>query len=214
MKFDSLIAYLEEGILDQRLPGKAAHEVMMATAITGKRLNFRPSGAPKLGAVLILFFEEYGQACFALIQRPDYDGTHGGQVSFPGGKKELEDPDLITTALRETAEEIGVPMDAVKVMGKLSEYYVAASNHMVLPVIGYMEKKPTFIPDDHEVAEVFSVPLADLLNPDKVKVTELSVGKNGFRLKAPYFDFNDKIVWGATAGILSELKTILLNKNR
>jgi len=197
--------------LKEELPGKNAHESMMATAVTGKRLNFRPRGEPKMGAVLILFFERADQLYFVLTQRPDYEGTHGGQVSFPGGRREESDFDLVETALRETEEEIGVNKNLITVVGKLSEYYVAASNHLVLPVVGYMKDVPVYKPDAYEVAEVFSVPLFDLLNPEKVKITELTVGKDQFKLRAPYFDFHNKVVWGATAGMLSELKAILSN---
>ncbi len=206
-----------EGLRDQLkedLPGKLSHDKMSAKAVSGKGIKFKPKGRVKAGAVLILLFEEGDEVFFVLTQRPNYKGTHGGQVSFPGGKREEWDVDLIETALRETEEEIGISKSSVKVIGNLSEYFVGASNHLVLPVVGYIEHSPSFLPDTHEVAEVLKVPIAHLLSPNRVKTTVLEVGEAKFKLQAPYFDLSDKIVWGATAGMLSELKDILLNENR
>lgn len=196
--------------LKEPLPGVTSHTKMSATAASGHRLRFKQNGDTKEGAVLILLYEEGDSVKFVLTQRPDYNGTHGGQVSFPGGKKEADDPDLIATAVREAEEEIGVKRDTVTVVGTLTEFFVGASNHMVLPVIGTVSQVPAFVPDAYEVAEIFTVPIEHLLSADRVKTTLLEVGKERFKLNAPYFDFHDKIVWGATAGMLSELKDILL----
>lgn len=197
--------------LQMPLPGAASHSKMSATATSGHRLRFKQNGDTRKGAVLILLYEEGDSIRFVLTQRPEYNGTHGGQVSFPGGKQEEADPDLIATAIREAEEEIGVKGELVTVIGTLSEFFVGASNHLVLPVVGTVSQVPTFIPDPYEVAEVFTVPIAHLLETDRVKNTILEVGKDRFQLKAPYFDFYNKIVWGATAGMLSEFKDILMD---
>ena len=79
-------------------------------------------------------------------------------------KKDAADVDLINTALRETEEEIGVSMDKVKVVGALSELYIIASNFNVLPSIGYLNEAPDFKPDEHEVDEIISVKIEDLMD--------------------------------------------------
>ena len=196
--------------LQRPLPGPSSHAKMSATAASGHRMRFKQNGETRKGAVLILLYEDSEAVRFVLTQRPEYNGTHGGQVSFPGGKQEETDPDLIATAIRETEEEIGISGELINVVGTLSEFYVGASNHLVLPVVGIVSQIPIFTPDPYEVAEVFTVPLPQLLAADRVKDTVLEVGKERFKLKAPYFDFHNKIVWGATAGMLSEFKDILM----
>ncbi len=195
--------------LKHQLPGESSHLKMSAKAVTGKRLRFKNNQEARKGAVLILLYEELQEVNFILTQRPDYNGTHGGQVSFPGGKAEDGDSDLTETALREAEEEIGVDRNEVQIIGTLTEFFVGASNHQVLPVIGYSSNKPEFSPDAYEVAEILPVPLVHLLDESRVKSTILEVGEGKFKLDAPYFDLHEKVVWGATAGMLSEFKDIL-----
>ncbi len=195
--------------LEQSLPGDKSHRIMMPSLINGERIRFNNSKKPRDGAVLILFYEKDGQLRFPLIQRPQYNGPHGGQISLPGGKWEEGDEDLFRTALREAEEEIGIHANRTSVLGSLSSYSVAASNHQVLPVIGYYPEIPKYIPDEIEVDEVVDVALDELINEGNLKRTEIVVGNN-VRLDSPYFDLGNKIVWGATAGMLSELKHIIL----
>lgn len=195
--------------LQYDLPGESSHVKMSARAVSGQRFKFNNRSEARKGAVLILLYELGDEVHFVLTQRPDYRGAHGGQISFPGGKYEDQDSDLFATALREAEEEVGVNRNIVNVIGSLSEYFVGASNHLVLPVVGYAEQTPEFIPDDREVAEILSIPLFDLMDDARLKSTILEVGENRFRLNAPYFDLHEKIVWGATAGMLSEFKDIV-----
>ncbi|MGB3464404.1 MAG: CoA pyrophosphatase [Cyclobacteriaceae bacterium] len=208
MTLTHLVDRLNNRLKDE-LPGESSHIKMNAQAVTGQRFIFKNPHEARKGAVLILLYEINREVHFVLTQRPDYNGAHGGQISFPGGKHEEEDPDLFATALREAEEEVGVSRKLVNVVGSLSEYFVGASNHLVLPVVGYTERKPLFVPDDHEVAEILPVPLRDLLDDTRRKSTILEVGENRFRLNAPYFDLHGKVVWGATAGMLSEFKDIV-----
>jgi len=199
LNLDYLVEKLSESLKGE-LPGKRSHEKMSATAVSGQRLKFRKNENVKHGAVLILFYEVSGNVHFVLTQRPEYNGTHGGQVSFPGGKREEHDLDLESTALREAEEEIGINRSAVNVIG---------SFHQVLPVVAYTSKDPDFVRDTFEVAEILSIPLEHLLDDNRLKTKVLEVGEGKFKLNAPYFDLSDKVVWGATAGMLSELKDVL-----
>ena len=134
---------------------------------------------------------------------------HAKQVSFPGGKKDAADKTLIETAIREAEEEIGVRSEDIEVLGSLSELYIIASNFNVLPVIGYSSSVPSFIADEFEVDEVLEVSLDDLLHEKNKKEKPLTI-LQGVTIHAPYFDLNNKVVWGATAMILAELKAIVL----
>src|SRR5690606_24654850 len=134
--------------------------------------------------------------------RPDYDGVHGGQISLPGGKKEEKDKDYIATAVRETEEEIGVSAKEITVLGSLTELYVSASNIQVLPVVGFCTRPPMFIPNPYEVEEIIEVSIDDLTKEKEVKFTDISV--RGHKINSPYYHLKGKVVWGATAMILSE----------
>ncbi|RED93839.1 NUDIX hydrolase [Marinoscillum furvescens] len=194
--------------LKSGLPGDVAHQKMTPRLINGNRVRMKNSQTPRKGAVLVLLYQDADRWHFPLIQRPSYEGVHSGQMALPGGRMEPEDQNLIDTALRETHEEIGVPAANVEVLGQLSEFMVTASNHLVLPVVGYSPHKPSFTPDPREVAEVIRAPLDQLLNKDHLKEKEIEAS-GGFRLHSPYFELNDKVVWGATAMMLSEFVHIL-----
>ena len=110
--------------------------------------------SPLVVVVMILFYQKDGSLYFPLIQRPDYDGVHAKQMSFPGGKKDAGDSSLMVTAIRETQEEIGIESSKIIVIGALTELFIIASNFNVLPVIGYVNEPPTLVADEHEVDEI------------------------------------------------------------
>ncbi|MFQ3213461.1 MAG: 8-oxo-dGTP pyrophosphatase MutT (NUDIX family) [Marivirga sp.] len=193
--------------LQANLPGELAHQKMMATQI-GQQFRMNHTTPPRKGGVMIALFEEDGKLYFPLTQRPKYDGVHGGQVSLPGGKMEVHDEDLIATAIRETAEEIGVLITRSQVIGTLTDLNVTASNFIVSPVVSILEGKPKFNRDPREVDQIFSAELGHLSHHQTLKETELTVGPN-IRLRAPYFDIEEKIVWGATSMILNEFVALI-----
>ena len=138
------------------IPILCAYEKMRTKVILGNTVRRPFKFPPKEGAVLILLYRQDIYASdwkFPLIQRPPYQGVHGGQISFPGGKKDIGDADLIQTACRETKEEIGVSNANIRIIGSMSKLDIEASNHVVLPVIGFMDRKPIFTPHPYEVAD-------------------------------------------------------------
>lgn len=164
---------------------------------------------PIKSAVLILFFEdEDAHLKFPLIQRPTYKGAHSGQIAFPGGKAEYADPDLTYTALREAHEEIGVDPGAVEVVGNLSDLLITVSNFIVTPVIGFIREQPDYVLDKQEVESVLEADLYDLLNPEKRKEGEV-LARGKYRIRTPYFEIENRIVWGATAMMLNELSIVV-----
>lgn len=204
MELDPLILALEKAIVNP-LPGRAAHQKM---AQFGRKFTFNHDDPPKLAGVLALFYPKNGDVYFALIQRQGHPlDPHQHQVSFPGGKKERNE-NLQQTAIRETYEEIGVPMEQIHPIGALSTVYVGASNFLIHPFVGYVEMTPEFVPQPDEVKEILEIPLTDLLDERKIKQTDMVV--RGYQLTAvPYFDLAEKVVWGATAMVLSELRELI-----
>jgi len=159
------------------------------------------------GAVLLLLYMKDGELFFPLIQRHEYKGVHSNQVSLPGGKVEIGDDNLLHTAIRETEEEIGVPRKLIENFGALTELYIPPSNFMVSPFVGFISGEPTFVKEEREVKEILEVSLLDFLENSPIKETEVIIG-DGIKLKTPYFELNNKVVWGATAAILQEFKEI------
>ncbi|MCV9386570.1 NUDIX hydrolase [Reichenbachiella ulvae] len=190
------------------LPGLEAQMQMAPARLSDIKRDFKHKEPPRESAVLILFYEAQGKIHFPLMVRPIYPGVHSGQISFPGGKFELTDYNLEETALRETEEEIGIPREQVKVVGQLSAHYIPPSNFNIEPYIGYLKEKPVFVKDEKEVDEVLEVRLDDLLD-ENLRKSKLIRPYQGVEIKAPYFDIQDKVVWGATAMILSELIEVI-----
>lgn len=207
MNFDELINFLEKR-LKEPIPGLDAHDKMKPKLANGDPINFRHPNPPKESGVLILINNVNNKAHFPLIQRPNYAGVHSGQIALPGGKKESTDKNLFATALRETEEEIGVAKSSIHIIGSLSTFYVAVSNFMVLPVIGMIDQAPKFLPDNREVVEIINPKVSDLVNGSNKKEKELTA-RGGVKLLSPYFELENKTVWGATAMILSEFEAIL-----
>ncbi|TKB45980.1 CoA pyrophosphatase [Thalassotalea mangrovi] len=164
--------------------------------------QFRYPGRLKNAGVLIPIQEgEYGLEV-VLTRRADHLYHHPGQVSFPGGKCEPLDANIIATALRETHEEIGVGVDEVEIIGQLGQYHTI-SGYLITPVVGFIPKHYPFQLDSNEVAEVFSVPLTHFLNEQnhlKVQVSRKGMSHKIYFM--PYMTYN---IWGATAAIIKDL---------
>lgn len=202
---DALKKYLQEK-LKEELPGRTAH----IEVAPYRKLNFTNEeiAAARKSGVLILLYLRNEEVYTVLMQRNVYDGKHSGQVSFPGGKKEKFDKDIVQTALREANEEIGIMHEDVEVVGQISNVFIPVSNFYVSPVLGIINYQPHFIPDRREVSELIELRLLDLLSGSNLKRTKIKMTNETF-LKTPAFILGDKVVWGATALILNELKHIL-----
>lgn len=194
--------------LQKALPGEEKQFLM--APLSRQRIKDIPPETynPKKSAVLILLFPLNNSIRTVLIQRPDYEGVHSGQVAFPGGKFEEEDEELVTTALRETAEEIGVKDDEIKILGKLTELYISPSNYLVTPFVGYLNKIPAFNPNELEVRKIIVVDL-DLLSDISIQGIKTIQHSNGKKIKTPCYEVEGLIVWGATAMIISELNAVV-----
>ena len=201
----TLKKYLQLKIVG-KLPGKIAH----IEVAPYRKVDFTDADITnaKKSGVLILFYLKNNEIYLALTQRYQYEGKHSGQISFPGGKVEETDKDIYETALREAYEEIGVIMQDVEVIGQLSNVFIPVSNFLVFPVVGFINYLPQFNIDNNEVEELIELKLSDLINTKKLVETEVLLA-NKTKLKVPSFVFNGKIIWGATALMLNELRHLL-----
>jgi 8-oxo-dGTP pyrophosphatase MutT (NUDIX family) len=194
--------------LKQPLPGEEK-QFLMAPVARQRIKDIPPhSFNPKKSAVLILIFPLNNQLKTVLIQRPEYEGVHSGQVAFPGGKFEDEDRDLAETALRETYEEIGIATKEITILGSLTDLYVNPSNFLVSPFIGYMNEVPSFNANEREVKKIIVIDL-ELLNDISIQGIKSIVMSNGIKIKTPYYNVEGLTVWGATAMIISELNAVV-----
>lgn len=173
--------------------------------------TFRPDVEPgndcRKAGVILLLFPHQNEIWSVLTKRQVYEGNHSGQVSFPGGKVEPEDISLVSTALREAEEEIGINRNEIEILGSLTPLYIPVSGIVVFPSVGYINYKPDFNPDPHEVDYLIEFPL-HLLFESVTKDSEMYESGNRKGI-VPFFNISGNHVWGATAMILSELIEIL-----
>jgi 8-oxo-dGTP pyrophosphatase MutT (NUDIX family) len=191
------------------LPGERAHVKMSPISRPLSSLALKHALEIRESAVAVVLYEEDKLIKCILTQRQEYEGKHSGQVSFPGGKKEVDDVDLEYTARRECYEEIGIPLDQGELIGKLTEVFIPVSSFLVQPFVYFHSAKPQLDRNLREVAEILHFTLFDLLEEDRVMTMDLNQPNGGIYKDIPYFNLVEKNVWGATALILNELKEIL-----
>ncbi len=153
----------------------------------------------RTAAVLLAFWPELdGSVSMVLTRRSDNLRHHQGQVSFPGGSMHAGDDSIACTALREAEEELAIPPQQVQIMGRLDDAWSHFGFHVV-PVVGWLERRPLLRPDPDEVAEVIIADVATLMHPDASCMYQLADRQSqAFRWDGGY-------VWGLTAEILLEL---------
>ena len=160
----------------------------------------RPAG------VLILLIQRGEALNVVLTQRTAHLHDHAGQISFPGGRYEPEDTDIVATALRESFEEIGTESQQIHVIGSLPNY-VTVTAYEITPVVATSPPQ-TFTCDPFEVADAFEVPLLHLLDDENWRRDSfLREGQRRVYWAVPY---KERYVWGATAGMLRTFREVLL----
>ena len=161
----------------------------------------------RLAAVLMPLYQYNGDYGVIFTQRSDTVVHHRGQISFPGGGHEVHDVSLQHTALRESAEEIGLQPAHVQVLGQLDDLLTTGSNYLVRPFVGMLPYPYPFILDSHETASIIEVPLTwlRLHNPP----TQEHRHQDGRLVQSFFFDYNGHIIWGATAKIVKQFLDLL-----
>ncbi len=160
----------------------------------------------KNAAVLVPLVERDGGLTVMLTKRTDHLANHGGQISFPGGRRDEGDADHVATALRETEEEVGIARSHISVVGELDDYIVG-TGYLVRPVVGLVAPPFSLKAHDHEVAEIFEAPLDFVVDPANILLHARDVG--GVKRHHFAIEWQGYYIWGATAGMLRNLSEVL-----
>lgn len=167
--------------------------------------GYRPEDrAPRPSAVLAPLYDQDGEAHVVLTRRSQRLRSHAGEVSFPGGRAEAGDPDLVATALREAHEEVGLDPGSVDVVGELDHLATITSGSFIVPWVGVLPERPTLLPCSEEVDAVLHVPLSELMAPGVFREERWTFGE-GIDRPIVFFDLHGDTVWGATAAMLRQL---------
>jgi 8-oxo-dGTP pyrophosphatase MutT (NUDIX family) len=163
----------------------------------------------KPAAVLLLIVNHPGEPAVLFTQRTAHLSDHAGQISFPGGRCDAEDCDPEHTALREAREEVGVAPESVAILGRMPEYRTV-TGYAITPVVGWAEPPLAYRPDPREVADVFEVPLAFLLDAANHRYESAFFrGRTRHYWAMPY---GERFIWGATAGMLVTFHRLMTRK--
>lgn len=196
--------------LAHAIAGARASDPATAAIMRGDH-SLVPGGAPPAtaltpAAVLVPLVMHPENLAVLLTQRTQHLAAHAGQISFPGGRREADDADAIAAALRETEEEVGLTRDHVEIVGRL-DTYVTSTGFEITPVVGLVRfPYPTRL-DSFEVAEIFEVPLAFILDPANRQRQSREV--KGRQRSFYVFPYENRHIWGATAGMLVNLAEVL-----
>ena len=209
MNFDEFLKSLSK-IKNIPLPAEVS-QFKMAPPFRKELLEHNKSqikNAKQAGVLALFYADLNNMTTLVLILRKTYKGVHSAQVAFPGGKLEDGDNSLKDAAIRETFEEVGVPINSIEIVKTLSQVYIPPSNFFVQPYLGITKSSPIFVKQDDEVEAIIEVPLSHFLDENIVtkKIVKTSYS---IEVEVPAFKLNGHIVWGATAMMLSEIKDLL-----
>jgi 8-oxo-dGTP pyrophosphatase MutT (NUDIX family) len=152
-------------------------------------------------AVLVPLYEREGELHAVFTRRRDDLRRHAGEISFPGGRQDHSDEDLVMTALREAEEEIGLPVDAVEILGALQPTPTIATNYAVYPFVGLIEPGRTWRPSAAEVDAVLEFPLHRL----RAGYARRRLLRRGVPFRTDVYCVDEHLIWGATARIVADL---------
>ncbi len=185
--------------------GTRLEDLLTGDDLERQHANALASGKP--AAVLLLVVDHPGNPTVVFTQRTAHLADHAGQISFPGGRSDDGDASPEHTALREAEEEIGIAADRIEVLGRLPDYHTG-TGYRVTPIVGWAEPPLAYRPDPHEVADVFEVPLAFLLDKGNHRYeSAFFKGRMRHYWAMPY---GERFIWGATAGMLVTFQRIVM----
>jgi 8-oxo-dGTP pyrophosphatase MutT (NUDIX family) len=159
----------------------------------------------KAAAVLVPIIDRADSPALLMTVRASHLRRHAGQISFPGGRLEAHDADVVAAAMRETEEEIGIAAAGIEPIGFLPDH-VVLTGYRITPVVAVLKPGLTLTPDGTEVAEVFELPLAIALTADHYRVARRTIRE--VEVDSWELSFGHYNIWGATAGILANLREV------
>ncbi len=186
------------------LPGEAAQQQMSPMGRKPFSQYLNTALDYRFGSVLAHIYPINDTPHLLFIKRADDGKTHGGQIAFPGGKKDEDDLDLEQTALREAFEEVGLNKNEIKIIGQLSPLYIPVSKFMVQPFTSFGTQIPELILSADEVQSTHAISILELRQPAIIHSKKIKTFE-GIIKAAPCYVINDETIWGATAMMLSEL---------
>lgn len=200
--------------LEASLPGSAAQQKMSPAPVDPNfkfpeqpNKNIHPSG------VLVPLYPDQKQNLHVILTLRTTSIRHAGQISFPGGRQEVNET-LCETAIRESEEEIGLNRQDLTIAGRMTPLYLHRTENQITPYVGFLPCKPRMTRNPNEVEEILTVSL-DHLNSEENLVRERWDLREQ-QLEVPYWDIHKVPLWGATAMMMSELLELyreFLNKS-
>ena len=163
-------------------------------------------------AVLLPLFKKDGEYHILFTRRTDQVEHHKGQISFPGGRQDKKDKDLLATALREAREEMGIEEKDVHILGELDDICTATTDFCVSPFVALIPYPYPFRINRREIAEIIEVPLSLLL--DERGFRQELRERDGEPFQVYFYQHKGHTIWGATAGILKQLLDLLPEEDK
>ena len=157
-------------------------------------------------SVIVLIINVYPIYKILLNKRTYNVQDHKGEISFPGGRKDKNDLNLLSTALREFEEEMGISYTKIDIIGKLSDV-VTSSNYLITPYVATAYSKLNISPTSEEVDLIIEFPIEELGKPDNLRSEIRVTGDKP--IKYTCYSYQGNLIWGATARILTELLTMV-----
>jgi 8-oxo-dGTP pyrophosphatase MutT (NUDIX family) len=202
---EDLLARIEKGLWAP-LPGIPAQLAMVPEPRPGHKAYYEVEDSCRKAGVLILLYVKAGRLSVLLTRRTENVLHHRGQISLPGGEQHPGES-LEATALRETVEELGADLGAVRVLGRLTPLYIPPSNYCIYPTVAFVPGPLEFHIQPEEVAEVIEAPIDRLAAPESLRRETWHYGDQDHEV--PFYEFEGHKVWGATAMVLAELLALI-----
>ena len=147
-----------------------------------------------------MLFERDGEPWLVFTKRTQHVQHHKGEISFPGGARDSDDPDIEGTAVRETVEELGVDPSSIRVVGRLDELPTFVTGYNVTPFVAVVEEPHSYRPSDAEIEEVIELPIPELARVGRRDV----IIRRGFPIETNVFETRGHFIWGLTGAILKQ----------
>jgi len=175
--------------------------------LSARRRKTASTGRWTGAAVLVPLFEKGGRPHVLFTKRTDRVKRHKGEISFPGGVVDEKDKDSEATALRETYEEIGLSPENTKILGKLDDAFTVSSAYLITPIVAEIVYPYPFRINEEEIEELIEIPLEAFLDRDRWREETYSHG--GEKVLSYRFEYEGRIIWGATARIMRQFLDVL-----
>jgi len=181
-------------------------------ALAGRKRRVIPQGPRTQAAVLVPLFHKGSRYHVLFTKRTDRVKHHKGEISFPGGVVDEDDEDVEATALRETFEEIGLPGKNVEILGTLDDSVTVSSDYLITPIVAEIAYPDRFSINEEEIEELIEIPFDAFL--DENRWTEETYSSREGKVLSYRFEYEGRIIWGATARIMRQFLDALFEDRR